>query len=541
MFLRIRSLSQTRVMKTTFLKIYLFSILIGAFGIAVNAQEKKPNVIFIICDDLNDYVGVFGGHKQALTPNIDKLAATGIRFVNAQTNVPVCSPSRNSLFTGVYPHDSKDFGWTSHTKQVVLKKNKTMMRYFQENGYVTLGSGKLTHESAKADWNQWGMDLANNYGPFYFNGKDKIANPSVPAPYNNIGAVDGSFGRLSDVVSRGVKGEKGWVYGYKNEPMRYSNDNDRDLLQDEKHAQWAVKKLKELENSDNNQPFFMGIGFVRPHTPLHAPDKYFDLFPLDKIELDNWLTDDEKDTFYKKHIINKEKDVEHRGNKYYKMLLESYGGDREVALKHFLQAYLACITFVDEQVGVVIDALNNNSKFKENTIVVFTSDHGWQMGEKSYLYKNALWEESTRIPLIIKTPGTKAGGKVEHPVSLIDIFPTLIDLASLKGSTKKNEDGGNLGGYSLRPFLENPETKKWNGPKGALTIIGNFEELFPKEKQNYSYRTLNWRYIRYWNGDEELYDHREDPYEWQNIAVEKENKKIKNKLEKEMNQIIGIK
>lgn len=534
-------------MKTFFLKIYFLNLLIYFVGINTNAQVKKTNVLFIICDDLNDYVGVFGGHKQALTPNIDKLAASGVRFVNAQTNVPVCSPSRNSLFTGVYPHDSKDFEWTSHTKQAVIKNNKTIMKYFQENGYVTLGSGKLTHESSSADWNQWGMDLANNYGPFYFNGTDKIANLTVPLPYNSIGPVDGSFGRLSDGgITNGVKGEKGWVYGWKNEPMRYINDNDRDSLQDEMHAQWAVKKFKELENSENKQPFFMGIGFVRPHTPLHAPDKYFDMFPLDKIELDKWITDDEKDTFYMKNIGDKDsnknpdKDDEDKGAKYYKTLLESYGGNREIAIKHFLQAYLACVAFVDEQVGVVIDALNK-SEFKDNTIVVFTSDHGWQMGEKGYLFKNSPWEESSRIPLIIKTPTTKAGEKVEQPVSLIDIFPTLIDLASLKGATKKNDMGANMGGYSLRPFLEDSNSKKWKGPNGALTIVGNFGNTIPKEKQNYSYRTLDWRYIRYSDGNEELYDHRIDPYEWNNIASDTKYKKIKKELEKGMNQIIGIK
>jgi arylsulfatase A-like enzyme len=533
-------------MKITFFKIHLFYFLIGTIGLWANAQDKKPNVLFIICDDLNDYEGAFGGHKQALTPNIDKLAASGIRFVNAQTNVPVCQPSRNSIFTGVYPHASKDFGWTDHTKQPVLKNNKTIMKYFQDNGYITVGSGKLTHGSAGSDWDQWGMDLANNYGPFYFNGTARVANPSVPTPYNSIGPVDGSFGRLSDAVSNGVKGEKGWVYGYKNEPMRYINDNDRDLLQDEKHAQWAVKKLKELENSENKQPFFMGIGFVRPHTPLYAPDKYFDLFPLDKIELDKWLTDDEKDTFYMKNIGDKDanknpdKDDEDKGTKYYKTLLESYGGNREVALKHFLQAYLACVAFVDEQVGVIMDELNK-SEFKDNTIVVFTADHGWQMGEKSYLFKNSPWEESTRIPLIIRVPGAKSGGEVEHPVSLIDLFPTLIDLASLKGSTKKNDGGGDLGGFSLRPFLENPEAKKWEGPNGALTLVGVFGNSFPVEKQNYSYRTLDWRYIRYSDRNEELYDHRVDPYEWKNIAADNKSKKIKNKLEKEMNQIIGIK
>jgi arylsulfatase A-like enzyme len=196
-------------MKTIFFKIQLFYFFMAIIGIAVNTQEKKTNVLFIICDDLNEDEGVFGGHKQALTPNIDKLAASGIRFVNAQTNDPVYQPARNSLFTGVYPHDSKDFGWTDHTKQTVLKNNKTIMKYFQENGYETLGSGKLTHSSAGADWDQWGMDLANDYGPFYFNGTEKEANPGVPAPYNSIGAVDGSFGRLPDAgISNAVKGEK---------------------------------------------------------------------------------------------------------------------------------------------------------------------------------------------------------------------------------------------------------------------------------------------------------------------------------------------
>jgi iduronate 2-sulfatase len=301
-----------------------------------------------------------------------------------------------------------------------------------------------------------------------------------------------------------------------------------------------------MESSENKQPFLMGVGFVRPHTPLHIPDKYFDMFPIDKIELDKWLQDDEKDTFYKQNITDKDSNKNtdklemDKGPRYYRLLLESYGGNREIAMKHFLQAYLACVAFVDEQVGVVIDALNK-SEFKDNTIVVFTSDHGWQMGEKGYLFKNSPWEESARIPLIIKTPTTKAGEKVEHPVSLIDIFPTLIDLASLKGATKKNDMGANMGGYSLRPFLEDSNSKKWKGPNGALTIIGNFGNTMPKEKQNYSYRTLDWRYIRYSDGNEELYDHRIDPYEWNNIASDTKYKKIKKELEKGMNQIIGNK
>ncbi|MGK0254848.1 MAG: arylsulfatase A-like enzyme [Mariniflexile sp.] len=499
--------------------------------------NDKPNVLFIICDDLNDYQGVFGGHPQAKTPNIDKLAATGVRFINAQSNVPVCSPSRNSLITGVYPHASKDYGWTDLKKQPVLKNNKTLIRYFKENGYKTLGTGKITHGSIAEDWDEWGMPLAHNYGPIYFDGKKNTSNPGVPAPFNSIGGIDGSFGRLSEVgISKGIEGEKGWIYGWDKKPMRYINDDNRDLMQDELHAQWAVKKIQELETRSDKQPFFMGIGFVRPHTPLHAPDAYFDRFPLDAIKLEKWMVDDEKDTFYKDNFDPEDND-NNKGPRYYSMLLESYNGDRELALKHFLQAYLACVAFVDDQIGKVLDALNT-SKFKDDTIIVLTSDHGWQMGEKQYLFKNSPWEESARIPMIIKTPSSRAGLKIEQPISLIDLYPTLTDYCNLKGTNKINAQGGDLGGYSLRPFIEE-YPKLWKGPKGALTVVGNYGVDIPTEKQNFSYRTKDWRYIRYSNGQEELYDHTTDAYEWHNLAYTKKNKKTKNRLATEMDIIIS--
>ncbi len=495
-------------------------------------SQDKPNVILIMCDDLNDYQGIFGGHKQAKTPNIDKLAASGIQFVNAQSNVPICQPSRNSLFTGVYPHQSKDFGWTPLLKQPVLKNNKTLIKFFKENGYKTLGTGKLTHGKPPKEWDEWGANFKHNYGPIYNNGEKNVAHPSVPAPFNSIGHVDGSYGRLSTAgISTGEKGKPGWVYGWDKKPFRYINEEDRDLLQDEKHAKWAVKKIKEMENSGTEQPFFMGIGFVRPHTPLHAPDKYFDMFPIDELILSDWITDDEKDTFWMQNFDKKKK-----GPKYYRMLLESYNGDRQLALKHFLQAYLACVAFVDDQIGYVLDGLKN-SKFKDNTMVILTSDHGWQMGEKGYLFKNSPWEESARIPLVIKTP-EKISGKVTQPVSLIDIFPTVIDYCGLEGETKINNKGGELGGYSLVPFLKNPKTKKWDGPNGALTLIGNYGKTIPLEKQNFSYRTKKFRYILYSDGSEELYNHEKDTFEWNNLAQKKSYRKTKKKLKSEMNQII---
>jgi iduronate 2-sulfatase len=333
-------------------------------------------------------------------------------------------------------------------------------------------------------------------------------------------------------ISKGNK--TGWLYTRgKDDFLDYTDENNRDLMPDEMHAQWAAKRIKEMESENSNKPFFMGIGFVRPHTPLYAPKRFFDMFPLDEIRLSEIKEDDNSDTHYKDIYPENIK-----GLRYYRTLKESYGGDAEEGLKHFLQAYLACITFVDEQIGVVVDAVNN-SKFKDNTVIVLVADHGWQMGEKQYLFKNSPWEESTRIPYIIKTPNSNAGAKVDHPVSLIDLYPTLTELCGLTGDNRKNEKAGKIDGFSLKPFLDNPKTKKWNGPNGALSMVGNGLNKDEVMKQTYSYRTKDWRYIRYMNGNEELYHNKIDPFEWNNLATDKKYFYIKEELKTEMLEIIN--
>jgi arylsulfatase A-like enzyme len=521
----------------------VFSVLLLLFltGCSVKNLPKKikgqPNVVFIICDDLNDYSSVFGGHPQAITPHMDELANSGTTFVNAFSNTPVCSPSRNSLFTGVYSHVSRDFGWTKHFEQKVLKHNKTMMELFAENGYHVTGSGKLLHVNRKEYWHEWGVDI-NNYGPLAFNGHTTVGHPSVPKPFRDIGPIDGSFAPLSDVPSfpDSVSGgnRTGWVYHRnKKDFLNYNNVNDRDLLPDEMHAEWAESKIKSMEKDGLDQPFFMAVGFVRPHTPLYAPKKYFDIFPIDEIQLPKIIQQDVDDTHYKDIYP-----ADIKGLRYYRTLKESYDGDIEKGLKHFIQAYLACVAFVDDQIGRVVDAVNN-SEFKDNTIIVLTSDHGWQMGEKEYIFKNSPWEESTRIPMIIKYPDSEQGTQVNQPVSLIDLFPTLIDLCSLEGDHRKNENGGNLGGYSLEPFLFDKSTSGWKGPKGALSMVGVGLNKNEVHKQTYSYRTEDWRYILYMNGKEELYDHRNDPFEWQNLAEEENYTEQKKELRMEMEMILN--
>jgi len=526
---------------------------------------EKPNVLFIIVDDLNDYLGTFGGHPQSKTPNIDKLAAQSVQFTNAQTNAPVCQSSRNSLFTGVYPHVSKDFAWTPLTKQHVLKHNKTFLQLFRENGYQMLGTGKLLHKNQKKLWHEWGVPERINYGPHAFNGNKIVGHPSVPEPFRSINIVDGSFAPLTDVPTFSgdstakVKHEAGW--GYPHKPFNYVDENNRDRLPDEQHAIWASSKLKALAKANTQQPFFMGIGFVRPHTPLYAPKRFFDMFPLETIQLPTIKQNDLNDSFFKDNYP-----MTQMGLAYFKALQDSYEDDDE-GLKKVIQAYLACIAFMDEQVGVVLDTLNS-THLKDNTIVVFTSDHGWQFGEKDYLYKNSPWEESAKIPMLFKVPGKSVAGlKQPQPMSLIDLYPTFIDLAHLGGSNSKSKGAAPLGGHSIAPLLSSElntnTTTRWQGPQGALTVMGvgidkpieglavgtNKHALWhvkvlkdlPDEyiwQQTYSYRTQNWRYIRYKDGQEELYDHRDDPYEWHNLALNKTFDLIKTELIKQMTDII---
>ncbi len=538
--------------------------LLFSFNYDTVKPKQKQNVLFIMVDDLNDYEGVFGGHPQALTPNIDRFAKSGVVFANAHTNVPVCQPSRNSLFTGIYPHDSRDFGWTPHMKQAVLKNHKTFIELFKQNGYQTFGTGKLLHKNDRSFWTKWGVAEGINYGPHAYsgideNGKRIMGHSSVPEPFRSINVVDGSFAPFSDIPFRidnsGNPEKTGWTFGKL--PFRYVSDNDRDLTPDEQHAEWIVKQIKNLENSDQKKPFFMGVGFVKPHTPLYAPKKYFDKFPLDKIQLPAIKKGDADDSYYQSVYPPSE-----MGLHYYTALKESYPEGDE-GLKRFLQAYLACVSFVDDQIGAVLDALNKSS-FKDNTIVVLTSDHGWQMGEKNYLYKNSPWDESTRVPLIIRDPKMVTNSKsVQHPVSLIDIYPTLQDLCDLKGTFTFKDSKVTLGGYSLKDLLKDPETHAWKGPRGALTVLGaginkpipelgvsknkgalwHIEILkdLPNEyvmQQNYSYRTKEWRYILYRNGKEELYNHKNDLHAWDNLAYIHEYLEVKKTLQKEMMHLV---
>ena len=497
---------------------------------AASSEAARPNVLLIICDDLNDYVAGFGGHSQSLTPNMARLAASGVRFTQAHCNVPICGPSRACLFSGIAPHHSGCYGFVEWHRYPVLQNSRTLMDHFRANGYHTMGTGKLLHHLQRGEWSEFGNPA--DYGPFAFDGTQNVPHPDTPAPYREIGAVDGSFGPLIPLHGRTDAEGKPLIWrsgGWKEaRELEVRTASDHDPTPDEKNGDWVVRRLGEHSRESSGTPFFMGVGFIRPHTPLIVPQRFFDMFPVDEIDLPTILEGDVEDTFASmiRGLPNgSEPDssrTEDMGSLLYRQLVASYDS-RDEALRHFIQAYLASIASVDEQIGRILDTLES-SGLVDNTIVILTSDHGWAMGQKDYLYKNALWQEATRVPLIVRAPGLTPTGEVcPTPVSLVDIYPTLIDLCKLEGDTRKNDRGHPLDGHSFQPLLASPTEGTWTGPNEVLTALYKWRTHHDPLQESYSLRGARWRYIRYENGAEELYDTHADPHEWNNLALDPEH------------------
>jgi arylsulfatase A-like enzyme len=373
-------------------------------------------------------------------------------------------------------------------------------------------------------WSEQGV--LDDYGPLPWNGKKTVIHPSNPVGMAELGALDATFAPLSDVPQ--IPGYESW-YNTKGKktPFRYVNDDDRDLLTDEKSAAFVAKRLKELEQTPD-KPFLIACGFIRPHTPLVVPQKYFDMFPVEDIELPPLKENDRADfggvAF---------KGAKSRGQMAYDGLLSGFD-NKETALKTYIQAYLASVKFADDQIGKVLDALEK-SAFKDNTVVLLFSDHGYHIGEKEELWKYTLWEEGTRIPLMISDPFNKEhhGSVVSHPVSLVDVFPTVKDLCDWTGDNRKNEGGASLDGSSLKPFLENPNVENWSGPDVAISVTASWKSK-AADKQHLAARSENFRYIHYYDGREELYDHRNDPHEWDNQAKNPEFSPVLEKMKSKL-------
>jgi arylsulfatase A-like enzyme len=429
------------------------------------AAGKKPNVLFIGIDDLNDWIGCLGGHPDVKTPNIDRLAKRGVLFTSAHCAAPACNPSRAALMTGIRPSTSGVYHNPNPWRQSpVLKNAVTLPQHFMAHGYRVTGSGKMYHGSFPdpQSWQEYWPSLTQQQ-------------PKGPAPANR--------------PLNGIPNTSHFDWG----PLKA----DKSDMSDWKVTDYVTGQLKK----EHDKPFFLACGIYRPHLPWYVPQKYFDLYPLDKITLPT-IKEDDLD------------DVPPIGKKM------SGGRDHSKVIKYnqwrkAVQGYLASISFTDECVGRVIDALDN-SEYADNTIIVFWADHGWHLGEKLHWRKFSLWEEATHNPMMFVVPGvTKPNTRCDRPVTLLDIYPTLIDVCGL--APKKQ-----LEGVSLKPLLENPK-QKWDRP--ALTTHG---------KNNHSVRSRRWRYIRYSDGTEELYDHDKDQLEWTNLAADPKYADVKKQLAKWM-------
>jgi arylsulfatase A-like enzyme len=529
-------------------------------------KHKRTNLLFIICDDLNDSIEQMGGHPQAKTPNIDKLAEMGTRFMNAQSNAPLCGPSRASLLCGLYPHTTGYFGYNQNFTfnwrlNERMKNSIKMPQYFVQNGYEVMAAGKTSHPNI-LDRDLWrnadgkiNYPIALDYGPWPYDGKSEnpLPHPNLPSPLNLRECMYDGFGPLSNKpVFTDDKGNPcigGWrnFTGRLSDPrnqdyfksigqpavfpemvseFKYKTDDDRDLMHDERVANWAIKEFEK----QRDKPFFMTLGFAKPHSPLYAPKKYFDLFDAENIQLPPYLENDLDDCA---KVLVEKTNPDDLGREIFEAVQKAGG---KGIWRQWIHAYLACVAFVDDQVGKVIDGLAANGLL-DNTIIIFCSDNGYHLGEKDHLFKNTLWEESTRIPLIVAAPGLTGGESCDHPVSLVDIYPSMIELCGLP----KIE---NLDGYSLQAFLENPKTKDWAGPDAALSVVaGNdklgFNEPGKPDRQHYSIRTKEWRYTLCYDGEEELYDHEPDPNEWKNLAREKAYESIKKELKHKLLHMTG--
>lgn len=457
----------------------LLSLIWGCKSINASLQkgQQQYNVLFIAIDDLNDWTGFLGGHPQALTPNLNRLAAQSLVFERAYCAVPVCNPSRVAIMTGQSApstgiYNNSHYMWDS--KVLEQGKTKTLPKYFSEHGYKTMAMGKLFH-SQRGKWSH--AEEWETFHPPKGNEMNKH-----PQKTDNL---------LACGMPASQKRHRNFDWGELD--IAFEETNDYQI------AKFAAGEL----SKNHDQPFFLAAGLFRPHLPWYVPKGYMDQFPLEDIILPPFTEKDLEDVPPVGVNISggfKENGDYQRLKKYDK-------------LKDAVRAYLASIKYADDCIGVIVDALEKSPN-QDNTIVVLWGDHGWHLGEKLHYRKFALWEESNRVPLLIKMPGvTKAGTRSKRTVSLLDLYPTLLEACGLPKNSK-------LEGHSLLPLLKNPNTK-WSHPAVSTMGFGR-----------HTIRTEDFRYIQYENGTEELYDHTKDSLEWTNLANDADYQLIKEELKR---------
>ena len=448
------------------------------FPAVLFAADGKTNVLFIICDDLNTDMGCYG-HPQVKTPNIDRLAEQGTRFEHAYCQYPLCGPSRASFMAGLYPDQT-----LIHRNAIYLREHlpnvKTMSQMFRDAGYFATRIGKIYHYNVPKNIGTSGHD-----DPFSWNytinprGRDVEDEPLI------FSLRPGSFG-----------GTLSWL----------AADGTDEEQTDGIIATEAVDQLQRY--ADEDRPFFLAVGLFRPHTPFVAPKEYFDMYPIDSIQVPV-VPDGYFETIPEpaRKSVQRKKEQMNLADK---------------LAREAIQSYYASITFADAQVGRILDGLEA-AGLADNTVVVFTSDHGYHMGEHGHWQKTTLFENAARVPLIISSPSAKAKGKVAlTPAEMVDFYPTLGELCGLKPPAY-------VSGVSLVPALDDAEAMP---RETALTQYEN----------GYSIRTVRYRYTEWGEkGAEgvELYDHQSDPAEMKNLAGKEAQADTLAKLSRQLRERVA--
>lgn len=442
-------------------------LLIGLPGSSCKKESARPNILLIAVDDLNDWVGTFGGNPQMLTPHIDGLADQSVVFLNANCPGPVCGPSRSALLSGFMPYRTGVYSnGNNMLNSEIVQAHATLPEYFSKHGYLTISKGKIFHKHTTEngfDHGQWAYDIWEKEEGSGGIQEDKLYS-------RNKGIIGGELIPDAKYTSGGGT-EFAWA------PTAVPKEDTKDY----RTAKWFAERLSE----GYDQPFFMLMGISKPHLPWYVPGEYFELYELDSVRIPEYRLDDLDDI------------VGENGKKAFEASEDFLWVQQDEELfRRAVRAYMAASSYADDCVGVTLEALKN-SRYADNTIVILFGDHGWHLGEKLRFRKATLWKESIQLPLLISLPGMNSKQYCSRTVNLIDLYPTLIDLCGLPAKE--------LDGENIAPLLDDPElpwhpTVTTRGP-GSHSVISE-----------------DWHYIRYENGVEELYDLNADEMEWTNLV-----------------------
>ncbi|RPE00255.1 DUF4976 domain-containing protein [Aureibaculum marinum] len=482
-------------------------------------NSNRPNILFIPVDDLRPELGAYG-NEIIKSPNIDALANNGVTFDRAYCQQAVCTTSRTSLLTGLRPDSTQVWDLKTHFRDNVPDV-VTLPQYFKNNGYYTVGTGKTFHNTLQ-DSLAWNEYLHVDGFPF-----------DPDAVYLNQDNLIIQKERELNRVKKGTAKFDKYGFIYTKAKAIEMADVDDDAYYDGAQTTMAIKKMRELKNL--NQPFFLSVGFYKPHLPFNAPKKYWDLYNPEDIPLAENQFPPKNSPSFTVHG-----DAEMRSYADRKDLPRPHEQPyEETKQRELLHAYYACVSYIDAQIGRLMDELDRLG-LKENTIVVLWGDHGWKLGEYNSWGKQTNYEIDTRVPLIISGKNVKEKGKITKSLAeFVDVYPTLLDMSGL--NIPKH-----LHGKSLKPILENTNTSVKDAAYSQF-LLGRFGPLKERkeERMGYAVRTDRYRYVEwyYWNKEEnikgdfiakELFDHESDPEELINIANETSNKNILAQMSEEL-------